>query len=690
MATEEWIYRFGDVEVEPAAHRITRAGADLAVEPKAFAVLAALLEQAGKALERDDLLDRVWGHRHVTPGVLNRVVAQLRKALGDDAEHPRYIQTLHSLGYRFIADVQRVSASLPQPSLGVGEAAPAALAESEATVPPLVGSKRRKWLLPAAVVALAVAAAFAWFRPERSQVRPAASIAILPFTSLSSSKDDRYFAEGLAVEMHDALAGVKGLKVAARMSPATTIRGEDAKAIGERLGVASVLDASIRREGSRIRINASLSDTATGYTLWSHTYDRRMSDVFATQSDIASEVVHSLMGVLPGRSEALARRLTPTRNTIAYEAYLNGLRLLQPSSGNGDADSAIGFFSQALAADGGFARAQAGICRSELRRFEGLRNADAYQRAQTACAKAVKMDPSLAEVTLAFGDLHRLRGEPGKAIEYYAKLQAHPALAADAYVGIAKVHAAQGRQALALQAFERAQALRPNDASIVGELGYQQYLAGHVDEAIASYRKAANLRPNDEDLWSSLGGLYLTAGKQAEAAEAFERSIRIKPTDAVLSNYGAMKYQAGDYSAAAALFRRATALDTGDFLIWGYLGDALLAGSAPTAQVRAPFQRAADMAGRYVELKPDDAKALAALGWYHANLGDASRARQLVARSEALGTERGEVALYNAQTLTTLGDMAGARARVATARAAGIAADRIETDTFLPPASKGR
>ncbi|MFZ1622424.1 winged helix-turn-helix domain-containing protein, partial [Dokdonella sp.] len=105
MTSETGVYRFGDVEVEPAAHRITRDGADLAVEPKAFAVLASLLEQPGKVLERDELLDRVWGHRHVTPGVLNRVVAQLRKALGDDAENPRYIQTLHGLGYRFIAEV---------------------------------------------------------------------------------------------------------------------------------------------------------------------------------------------------------------------------------------------------------------------------------------------------------------------------------------------------------------------------------------------------------------------------------------------------------------------------------------------------------------------------------------------------------------------------------------------------------
>ena len=110
MPDEARIYRFGDVEVDTAAHRVVRDGRELALEPKAYAVLLALLAHSGHAIARDDLLDQVWGHRHVTPGVLNRVVAQLRKALGDEADHPRYIQTLHAVGYRFMC-VPEVSVS---------------------------------------------------------------------------------------------------------------------------------------------------------------------------------------------------------------------------------------------------------------------------------------------------------------------------------------------------------------------------------------------------------------------------------------------------------------------------------------------------------------------------------------------------------------------------------------------------
>ncbi|MEO6801313.1 MAG: winged helix-turn-helix domain-containing protein, partial [Rhodanobacter sp.] len=99
-------YHFDDIVVDPAAHSIVRAGVAQAVEPKTFAVLMALLQHAGELVGRDDLLDEVWGHRHVTPGVLTRAIAQLRHALGDDSQQPRYIQTRHALGYSFIGQLQ--------------------------------------------------------------------------------------------------------------------------------------------------------------------------------------------------------------------------------------------------------------------------------------------------------------------------------------------------------------------------------------------------------------------------------------------------------------------------------------------------------------------------------------------------------------------------------------------------------
>ncbi len=709
-------YRFDQVVVDVAAHTLSRGGQAQALEPKAFAVLIALLRRPGELLGRDELLDEVWGHRHVTPGVLTRAIAQLRSVLEDDVQHPRYIQTQHALGYRFIGELEpeeAVSATeaievdgrsppiagpdetaLPEQGVIASPDAPAPVSLSSDTSPPASpyeGDERRgahrlwHWQWLAFGVLMLALVAWAWLerrQPPARVLEP--SIAVLPFTNLSENRSDDYFAEGLAVEMHDALAGVQGLKVAAQMSPATVVKqGGDAKALGALLGVSTVLDASVRREGKRVRINARLSDCTTGFTLWSRSYDRELSDVFATQVEIANEVVQSLMDVLPQQRETIARRLTPTRSAAAFDAYLRGLQQLLHPTPDGDGRDAIGFFNDALSADRKFARAQAGICRAEVADFQNRLDAAAFGRAQASCEKARQMDPGLGEVNLAQAELYFAHGEYGKAVEYFTRAESDPASLPAAYVGIAIIQARQGHEAQALDYFNRALAIRPGSARIHANIGYQYYLAGKLPEAIASYRRAVELQPDDVDLWSYLGGVYLTAGQVPEAVRALSRSIAIKPTYAALTNLGEIEYLSGHYAEAVALQERAVQLDPSDYLSWGNLAQAQLADPVTAGQASQAFREAAKRAQRYVEIKTDDAKTLAALGWYRANLGESLQALQLVARSEALGDEPGEVALYNAQTLASLGELSEARKRIAAARAAGIVERRIAGNAAL-------
>ena len=561
-------YRFGGIVVDTSAHTLTRDGQRQAVEPKAFAVLLVLLEHADELVGRDRLLDAVWGHRHVTPGVLTRAIAQLRAALDDHPHEPRFIQTQHALGYRFIGELERVvsrvepvvgdtdGAPPPKPSTSPPAALPAALSapptSTTASASPSMkpgagwrpGARRARFAAIAAIAVLAVAlTTLDRFNSGALPVRPAeASIGVLPFTSLSRNPDDRYFAEGLAVEMHDALAGIPGLKVAAAggRPNAAKVGSSDLKALGARLGVATVLEASIRRAGNRLRVNARLSDTATGFTLWSESYDRETNDVFAVQREIASEVVKALPGVLPPTPHVLAR-LAPTRDLTAYDAYLKGQRQLSAAGDDEYLDKAIGFFAEALAADTGFARAQAGICRAEIIRFEDSRDAPAFERAQEACEVAAGMDPQLREVSLALGEMYRVRGEYAQANEHYTLALDDLGLRPAAYVGLARVQSEQGQDELALEYFDLARQLRPGDPSIYRELGYHQYLNGSPAEAIESFRTATSLQPDDPSLWSSLGGLYLVEGDNVRAADAFQRSLVIKPSYGALSNLGTLR-----------------------------------------------------------------------------------------------------------------------------------------------------
>lgn len=715
-------YRFDDIVVDAAAHTLCRDGQFHSVEPKAFAVLLLLLRHADELVTRDQLLDAVWGHRHVTPGVLTRAIAQLRLALDDHSHEPRYIQTQHSLGYRFIGRLEAETvlksstgpvavpgaAAIPAgtPSddgQGSGHAAaervpmpaPRVLwqvdGQSAANLPVPFWWRSRRWMPWSGLVLVLLAlAGGGWWWLQLPRANPAvgeASIAVMPFTSLSGSVDDRYFADGLAVEMHDALANVPGLKVAARQlgDPDGGQVGDDVRRIGRRLGVATLLDADVRREGGKVRINARLSDTRTGFTLWAATYDRQLHDVFAVQSEIAAKVVQALLGHIPGQAPGLARRLAPTRDVNAYDAYLRGLALLQQPVGEDSNARALASFREALVADPHFARAQAGICRVEIARLETVSDAVAFARARQACAQAQAMDPDLGEVHLAMAEIARVSGQSTRALTLYRQVLDDPALRADGLVGLARIYGAQeGEEPKALDYFQQAIAARPSDAQIHRLLGYHHWLRGELSKAIDAYLTATLLQPQDSRLWSSLGGLYLAQGNALQADRAFRMSLSIEPNAGALTNLGAMRFDEGEYAVAAELFRRAADLEPGDYLHWGNLADALAAVPDTAAKAQPYYYRAAQLAQEYVQVRQDDAYALAVLSWYRANLGERRRALQDLDAARKLGSQPAEVALWCAQTLTLLADRAGSRACVASALREGIPQQRIDALLSLP------
>lgn len=706
-------YRFGDVVVDAAAHTLTVRGEAVSVEPKAYAVLLCLLEHAGELVGKDALLDAVWGHHHVTPGVLTRAIAQLRAALGDDSHAPRYIQTRHGVGYRFVGELDARPDRRRASPAGAAALAGDRVEGDAAAAPMPVESPRNArdgqdddatgadvgdgalevphphpprhaqptylllWLLPL----LLLAAGLAWWRQQQATPIPRdASIAVLPFTSLSTDPDDAYFAEGLSIELHDALSGVPGLVVAAPLSPRDARRDGDLRQLGQDLGVAALLDASVRREGDRLRVNARLTDTATGYTLWSRRYDQPVAQVFDTQANIAEEVVGSMLGAMPNAQ--LDKRLAPTPSVAAFDAYLRGLAQLVDRAATGADDRATTQFKAALAADPGFARAQAGICRTSVNRFRTNRDPDAHAAARQACDRARRMDPALGEVSLALAELHQARGELDAAERLYRRAESDASRRPGAYVGLAYVAMERGETEQAMGMLQRALRLRPGDADVHANLGYLHYLAGRMPEAIAAYRRATGLAPGNASHWSTLGGLYLAEGQLDPAAVALEASIRVEPNYAAFSNLGELRFQQGRYREAAALQRRATALSPNDYLPWNNLGDALLA-AGDRSGAREAYVEAMRQVERYLRADARNAKAVAALGWFRANLAQTGPSLEAARRSEDLGAEPAEVALYNAQTYARLGDTQQAARRLADAREAGMPESRIRANPFL-------
>jgi serine/threonine-protein kinase len=222
------------------------------------------------------------------------------------------------------------------------------------------------------------------------------SIAVLPFTNLSADPENEYFCDGIAEEIINALTQLEGLRVAARTS-AFSFKGkhEDLRSIGEKLNVSTVLEGSVRRAGSRIRITTQLISVADGYHLWSERYDRELTDVFAIQDDIATAIARKLRVTLAGREQQLVR--PPTENLDAYDCYLKGRALLQK---RGQAiREAVASLEQAVAKDPSFAAAHAALSEAlaVLHLYGYVPPSAVMSRVQELSARALELAPGLAE-----------------------------------------------------------------------------------------------------------------------------------------------------------------------------------------------------------------------------------------------------------------------------------------------------
>ncbi|MBD7986442.1 tetratricopeptide repeat protein [Luteimonas sp. Sa2BVA3] len=247
-----------------------------------------------------------------------------------------------------------------------------------------------------------------------------------------------------------------------------------------------------------------------------------------------------------------------------------------------------------------------------------------------------------------------------------------------------KVEAARGQPDRARSHFQAALDVAPDDAQVRAEVGFQAYRDGRLEDATASYRRALELAPDNAGYWNTYGFLWLLQGNAAEAARAFERSIAIEPSADVLANFATLRSQAGEHDAALALYRRALELDPEDYLNWGNLADGLAASGAPASEVAAAYAEAERRVRRYLALDAGSGYAMAALGWYSANLGRREEALSMVARARvAEHGDPAEIALYNAETLSLLGDAAASERELARARTSGMAEARIRASPVL-------
>jgi TolB-like protein len=374
---------------------------------------------------------------------------------------------------------------------------------------------------------------------EVATVVPGKSIAVLPLINESGDPKDEYFSDGLSEELIAALAQISGLKVIGRSSSFRfKDRTEEPKTIGEKLGVSTLLEGTVRKQGDRVRIVAELINAADGIEVWNRTFDHELKDIFAVQQEIAKAVAESLRVTLLGSEEKSAQMAT--NNVEAHKAYLQG-HFYSVRRNAEDYRKAIDYFDQAIQLDPNYALAYAE--RSEVWTVIGDltgQRATAFPKARSDAEKAVAIAPSLAEAHAALGWVRAFT--EWKFAEGLSELQRAKELSPanpTANDLLARVIVYTGRMEEAERQARQAVELDPLSAATQFTLGRVLFYAGKLDEAYAAGRKMAELHPSasSSHRWQVLVAVQRGDGERALREAQLEPDDSIRPFELALAQY---------------------------------------------------------------------------------------------------------------------------------------------------------
>lgn len=375
--------------------------------------------------------------------------------------------------------------------------------------------------------------------PVGTATAPERSIVVLPFANMSADPENEYFSDGMTEEIINALARIPGLQVASRTSSfAFKGKSVDITTIGQQLGVASLLEGSVRKIGNRIRITTQLVNVANNYQIWSQTYDRQLEDVFAIQDEISRAIVDALKIQLMGGAAAEPLVKPTTDNLEAYTLYLKG-RFFVNRLAEHDLHKAKALFEQALDADPGYARAYSGIadCWSNLA-DDWVPPDEAYPKAKSAAVRAVQLDSTLGEAHTSIGkvlcwyewDFDGATAALAKAVEYNPNY-------AEAHFVYGSTLPAVGRLVEAIDEMRKALVLDPLSAHFSRWLGRFLLYADRYEATIDQGRKTLEIEPNYFQAYLDIGAAEMARGNIEASLAAFQKGQSLGPA---VRSYDAM------------------------------------------------------------------------------------------------------------------------------------------------------
>ena len=459
-------YTFGKYAVDTDRLELSEDGTAIALQPQAFALLVFLIENAERVVSKDEIIGSVWQGRIVGDGTLNARVNALRRALGDDGAKQAMIKTLPRQGFRFVGEL---SAAAAAPSRDLG--------------------KRR----------------------------PEASIAVLPFVNISADQEQLYFADGLTEDLITDLSKIPELFVIARNSSfAYRNSPKNVTEIGKELGVDHVLEGSVRKAGSRVRINAQLIDTERGGHVWAERYDSDVDDIFALQDEITEKIASALRLNLVKSSVDRS-----TQSVEAYELCLKGRAkffMFSPETNR----ECIGLFEQALAIDPNYSDAWAGqvFPYQSGWSFAWPGYDNGLDIAAEKARRAVELAPHSSLAQSRMGWVQTFLQQPEASIESFERAIALDPNNADTHIWFSEALNYAGQPRRAVEAGETALGFDPvAPPNALHHIAHGYFLLGDLEKAEEYERRAIRMAPSFPPARLVMSAIMVACGRLGEAKE---------------------------------------------------------------------------------------------------------------------------------------------------------------------------
>ena len=448
---DNYSYVFGAFRLDTAERLLLRRdGVRVPLTEKAFDTLATLVRREGRLVSKEELMAEVWPDAFVEENNLDKSISVIRRALGEKASAPEYIETVRGRGYRFLAQVSEVR----EESVG----------------------RQRK----------------------HRGGNTINSLAVLPLINASADSDMEYLSDGITESIINSLSQVPKLRVMARGTVFRYKRQEvDPREVGNALGVRVILAGRVLQVGDRVVIRTELVDTANGSQLWGEQYNRKLSDILVVQEEIALEVAEKLrLKLSRGEKKQLTKR--NTENTEAYQLYLKG-RYFWNKAMTPELQTGLKYFQQAIDLDPNYALAYTGLadCYALLGNFTALPPTDVFPDAKAAVVKALELDDMLAEAHTSLAYLKTIYDWDWKGAEKEFKrgieLKSNDEWSHEAYGWYL---AAMGRFDESIAQMKRAREIDPLSLPAIAHLGVPLFYASRYDEAIERFQEALEMDPD--------------------------------------------------------------------------------------------------------------------------------------------------------------------------------------------------